>query len=184
MQSKFGKSSRYPHEIIKAGKNEIFEMLTSNISLTVQLLDEIRRDPKYVSLSHPYCISGLYITKRLVSQNASTSSSRCLGRTKQSVINKSQISSASSGFSTFLFHARLQWLVSLYQYNSYIEFISRSSDRTARYSLFLLPVLFIVFPFLLYRDGTAERWKRFGSRAEFWTAMYYIFLLSISLKYS
>ncbi|XP_018315393.1 N-acetylglucosamine-1-phosphotransferase subunits alpha/beta isoform X3 [Mycetomoellerius zeteki] len=46
MQSKFGKSSRYPHEIIKAGKNEIFEMLTSNISLTVQLLDEIRRDPK------------------------------------------------------------------------------------------------------------------------------------------
>ncbi|XP_018363916.1 PREDICTED: N-acetylglucosamine-1-phosphotransferase subunits alpha/beta isoform X1 [Trachymyrmex cornetzi] len=46
MQSKFGKSSRYPHEIIKAGKNEIFEMLTSNVSLTVQLLDEIRRDPK------------------------------------------------------------------------------------------------------------------------------------------
>jgi len=50
MQSKFGKSSRYPHEIIKAGKNEIFEMLTSNISLTVQLLDEIRKDPKYVIL--------------------------------------------------------------------------------------------------------------------------------------
>ncbi|XP_018057515.1 PREDICTED: N-acetylglucosamine-1-phosphotransferase subunits alpha/beta isoform X3 [Atta colombica] len=46
MQSKFGKSSRYPHEIIKTGKNEIFEMLTSNVSLTVQLLDEIRRDPK------------------------------------------------------------------------------------------------------------------------------------------
>lgn len=48
MQSKFGENSRYPHQIIKAGKNEIFEMLTSNISLTVQLLDEIRRDPKYV----------------------------------------------------------------------------------------------------------------------------------------
>ncbi|XP_011060693.1 PREDICTED: N-acetylglucosamine-1-phosphotransferase subunits alpha/beta isoform X2 [Acromyrmex echinatior] len=46
IQSKFGKSSRYPHEIIKTGKNEIFEMLTSNVSLTVQLLDEIRRDPK------------------------------------------------------------------------------------------------------------------------------------------
>ncbi|XP_077270789.1 N-acetylglucosamine-1-phosphate transferase subunits alpha and beta isoform X1 [Temnothorax americanus] len=46
MQLKFGKGSRYPHEIIKAGKNEIFEMLTSNVSLTVQLLDEIRRDPK------------------------------------------------------------------------------------------------------------------------------------------
>lgn len=46
MQMKFGKSSRYPHEIIKAGKNEIFEMLTSNVSLTVQLLDEIRREPK------------------------------------------------------------------------------------------------------------------------------------------
>lgn len=50
MQSKFGKSSRYPHEIIKAGKHEIFEMLTSNVSSTVQLLDEIRRDPKYVYL--------------------------------------------------------------------------------------------------------------------------------------
>lgn len=46
MQSKFGESSRYPHEIVKAGKNEIFEMLTSNVSSTVQLLDEIRRDPK------------------------------------------------------------------------------------------------------------------------------------------
>ncbi|XP_020291371.1 N-acetylglucosamine-1-phosphotransferase subunits alpha/beta isoform X2 [Pseudomyrmex gracilis] len=46
MRSKFGESSRYPHEIIKAGKNEIFEMLTSNVSLTVQLLDEIRKDPK------------------------------------------------------------------------------------------------------------------------------------------
>ncbi|XP_050452786.1 N-acetylglucosamine-1-phosphotransferase subunits alpha/beta isoform X2 [Cataglyphis hispanica] len=46
IQSKFGESSRYPHEIIKAGKNEIFEMLTSNVSLTVQLLDEIRRKPK------------------------------------------------------------------------------------------------------------------------------------------
>lgn len=48
MQSKFGESNRYPHEIIKAGKNEIFEMLTSNVSLTVQLLDEIRKDRKYV----------------------------------------------------------------------------------------------------------------------------------------
>ncbi|XP_012527636.1 N-acetylglucosamine-1-phosphotransferase subunits alpha/beta [Monomorium pharaonis] len=46
MQSKFGTSSRYSHEIIKAGKNEIFEMLTSNVSLTVQLLDEIRKEPK------------------------------------------------------------------------------------------------------------------------------------------
>lgn len=46
MLSRFGVSSRYPHEVIKAGKNEIFEMLTSNVSLTVQLLDEIRRDPK------------------------------------------------------------------------------------------------------------------------------------------
>lgn len=46
MQSKFGENSRYSHEIIKAGKNEIFEMLTSNVSLTVQLLDEIRRDSK------------------------------------------------------------------------------------------------------------------------------------------
>ncbi|XP_014476159.1 PREDICTED: N-acetylglucosamine-1-phosphotransferase subunits alpha/beta [Dinoponera quadriceps] len=46
MRSRFGVSSRYPHEVIKAGKNEIFEMLTSNVSLTVQLLDEIRRDPK------------------------------------------------------------------------------------------------------------------------------------------
>lgn len=49
MQSKFGENSRYPHEIIKTGKNEIFEMLTSNVSLTVQLLDEIRKSPKYVS---------------------------------------------------------------------------------------------------------------------------------------
>nr|XP_012153616.1 PREDICTED: N-acetylglucosamine-1-phosphotransferase subunits alpha/beta isoform X2 [Megachile rotundata] len=44
--AKFGEGKLYPHEIIKAGKNEIFEMLTSNVSLTVQLLDEIRRDPK------------------------------------------------------------------------------------------------------------------------------------------
>ncbi|XP_054001470.1 N-acetylglucosamine-1-phosphotransferase subunits alpha/beta [Hylaeus anthracinus] len=46
IQSRFGEKKFYPHEIIKAGKNEIFEMLTSNVSLTVQLLDEIRRDPK------------------------------------------------------------------------------------------------------------------------------------------
>nr|XP_031827521.1 N-acetylglucosamine-1-phosphotransferase subunits alpha/beta isoform X2 [Nomia melanderi] len=46
IEVKFGEKKRYPHEIIKAGKNEIFEMLTSNVSLTVQLLDEIRRDPK------------------------------------------------------------------------------------------------------------------------------------------
>ncbi|XP_043666200.1 N-acetylglucosamine-1-phosphotransferase subunits alpha/beta isoform X1 [Vespula pensylvanica] len=46
IKRKFGKSKRYKHEVIKAGKNEIFEMLTSNVSLTVQLLDEIRRDPK------------------------------------------------------------------------------------------------------------------------------------------
>lgn len=46
IEAKFGEEKLYPHEITKAGKNEIFEMLTSNISLTVQLLDEIRRDPK------------------------------------------------------------------------------------------------------------------------------------------
>ncbi|XP_012270546.1 N-acetylglucosamine-1-phosphotransferase subunits alpha/beta isoform X2 [Orussus abietinus] len=46
IQSRFGKCRRYQYEIIKAGKNEIFEMLISNISLTVQLLDEIRREPK------------------------------------------------------------------------------------------------------------------------------------------
>lgn len=46
VKTKFGEEKLYQHEIIKAGKNEIFEMLTSNISLTVQLLDEIRRDPK------------------------------------------------------------------------------------------------------------------------------------------
>ncbi|XP_015586820.1 N-acetylglucosamine-1-phosphotransferase subunits alpha/beta [Cephus cinctus] len=46
LNAKFGKNRRYKYEIIKAGRNEIFEMLTSNVSLTVQLLDEIRRDPK------------------------------------------------------------------------------------------------------------------------------------------
>ncbi|KZC05291.1 N-acetylglucosamine-1-phosphotransferase subunits alpha/beta [Dufourea novaeangliae] len=46
IEVKFGERKHYPHEVIKAGKNEIFEMLTSNVSLTVQLLDEIRRDPK------------------------------------------------------------------------------------------------------------------------------------------
>ncbi|XP_076548171.1 N-acetylglucosamine-1-phosphate transferase subunits alpha and beta isoform X1 [Osmia lignaria lignaria] len=46
IEARFGEGKLYPHEIIKAGKNEIFEMLTSNVSLTVQLLDEIRRDPK------------------------------------------------------------------------------------------------------------------------------------------
>lgn len=43
---KFGEISKYHHEIIKAGKNEIFEMLTSNVSHTVQILDNIRRQPK------------------------------------------------------------------------------------------------------------------------------------------
>ncbi|XP_076248426.1 N-acetylglucosamine-1-phosphate transferase subunits alpha and beta isoform X2 [Calliopsis andreniformis] len=46
IRTKFGEKKLYSHEIIKAGKNEIFEMLTSNVSLTVQLLDEIRREPK------------------------------------------------------------------------------------------------------------------------------------------
>ncbi|XP_043262661.1 N-acetylglucosamine-1-phosphotransferase subunits alpha/beta isoform X1 [Colletes gigas] len=46
IEARFGEKKLYPHEIIRAGKNEIFEMLTSNVSLTVQLLDEIRRDPK------------------------------------------------------------------------------------------------------------------------------------------
>lgn len=56
MSLKFGEKSQYPHEIIKAGKNEIFEMLTSNVSLTVQLLDEIRKDPKYVLYTYTYNI--------------------------------------------------------------------------------------------------------------------------------
>ncbi|XP_043273612.1 N-acetylglucosamine-1-phosphotransferase subunits alpha/beta [Venturia canescens] len=43
---KFSDRRRYSHEIVKAIKNEIFEMLTSNISATVQILDEIRREPK------------------------------------------------------------------------------------------------------------------------------------------
>ncbi|KAK0167264.1 hypothetical protein PV327_004686 [Microctonus hyperodae] len=46
LQDEFGESDRYHHEIVKAGKNEIFEMLTSNVSQTVQLLDEIRRESK------------------------------------------------------------------------------------------------------------------------------------------
>lgn len=46
LEAKFGEIKRYNHEIVKAGKNEIFEMLTSNISMTVQILDEIRREPK------------------------------------------------------------------------------------------------------------------------------------------
>ncbi|XP_033222982.1 N-acetylglucosamine-1-phosphotransferase subunits alpha/beta [Belonocnema kinseyi] len=46
LQAKFGEQKRYKHEVVKAGKNEIFEMLTSNISMTVQILDEIRREPK------------------------------------------------------------------------------------------------------------------------------------------
>ncbi|XP_017890690.1 N-acetylglucosamine-1-phosphotransferase subunits alpha/beta [Ceratina calcarata] len=46
IETKFGEGKLYPHEVIKAGKNEVFEMLTSNVSLTVQILDEIRRDPK------------------------------------------------------------------------------------------------------------------------------------------
>lgn len=46
IQNQFGVENRYHHEIVKAGKNEIFDMLTSNVSQTVQLLDEIRREPK------------------------------------------------------------------------------------------------------------------------------------------
>ncbi|KAH0550458.1 N-acetylglucosamine-1-phosphotransferase subunits alpha/beta [Cotesia glomerata] len=46
IKSQFGEKNRYQHEILKAGRNEIFEMLTSNVSQTVQLLDEIRREPK------------------------------------------------------------------------------------------------------------------------------------------
>ncbi|XP_011302956.1 N-acetylglucosamine-1-phosphotransferase subunits alpha/beta [Fopius arisanus] len=46
LRNQFGVRKRYQHEILKAGKNEIFEMLTSNVSLTVQILDEIRQEPK------------------------------------------------------------------------------------------------------------------------------------------
>ncbi|XP_011495372.1 PREDICTED: N-acetylglucosamine-1-phosphotransferase subunits alpha/beta [Ceratosolen solmsi marchali] len=46
MRFKFGKHGKYPHKVIEAGKDEIFEMLTSNISTTVKLLDEIRSNPK------------------------------------------------------------------------------------------------------------------------------------------
>ncbi|XP_031784981.1 N-acetylglucosamine-1-phosphotransferase subunits alpha/beta [Nasonia vitripennis] len=46
IRSKFGRLDKYPHKIIEAGKDEIFEMLTSNVSTTVRLLDEIRSDPK------------------------------------------------------------------------------------------------------------------------------------------
>ncbi|XP_066593721.1 N-acetylglucosamine-1-phosphotransferase subunits alpha/beta isoform X2 [Prorops nasuta] len=51
IHDKFGERKRYQHEIKKAGKIEIFEMLTSNVSLTVQLLDEIRRDPNLYTFS-------------------------------------------------------------------------------------------------------------------------------------
>ncbi|XP_015117764.1 N-acetylglucosamine-1-phosphotransferase subunits alpha/beta [Diachasma alloeum] len=46
LRNQFGVKQRYQHEILKAGKNEIFEMLTSNVSMTVQILDEIRQEPK------------------------------------------------------------------------------------------------------------------------------------------
>jgi len=62
MRSKFGENSQYPHEIIKAGKNEIFEMLTSNVSLTVQLLDEIRKSPKYVYLAAIHDLAVMYFS--------------------------------------------------------------------------------------------------------------------------
>ncbi|KAL7290119.1 hypothetical protein TKK_0015840 [Trichogramma kaykai] len=43
---KFGKLQKYQHKIIEAGKNEIFEMLTSNVTTTVRILDKIRSEPK------------------------------------------------------------------------------------------------------------------------------------------
>ncbi|KAJ8668162.1 hypothetical protein QAD02_009825 [Eretmocerus hayati] len=46
VQPKFGRLEKYSHKIVEAGKNEIFEMLTSNVTTTVRLLDGIRRDPK------------------------------------------------------------------------------------------------------------------------------------------
>lgn len=51
IHAKFGVHEKYPHKIIEAGKDDIFEMLTSNVSTTVRILDEIRSDPKYVTHS-------------------------------------------------------------------------------------------------------------------------------------
>ncbi|XP_012264034.2 N-acetylglucosamine-1-phosphotransferase subunits alpha/beta isoform X2 [Athalia rosae] len=43
---KFSKRKRYKHEYFKGDRSEVFRMLTSNVSLTVQLLDELRKEPK------------------------------------------------------------------------------------------------------------------------------------------
>lgn len=46
LNAKFGKRKRYKHEYFKGDRSEVFKMLTSNVSLTVQLLDELRKEPK------------------------------------------------------------------------------------------------------------------------------------------
>ncbi|XP_058800867.1 N-acetylglucosamine-1-phosphotransferase subunits alpha/beta [Phymastichus coffea] len=46
IRAKFGKVAQYSHRVLDAGKDETFEMLTSNVSTTVRILDEIRSDPK------------------------------------------------------------------------------------------------------------------------------------------
>ncbi|XP_015515285.2 N-acetylglucosamine-1-phosphotransferase subunits alpha/beta isoform X1 [Neodiprion lecontei] len=44
--AKFGTRKRYKHEHFKGDRSEVFKMLTSNISVTVQFLDELRKEPK------------------------------------------------------------------------------------------------------------------------------------------
>lgn len=46
IRSKFGYAGKYPYKIVDATKDTYFEMLTSNISSTVRLLDEIRKEPR------------------------------------------------------------------------------------------------------------------------------------------
>lgn len=46
LDNKYGKKKRYKYEYFKGDRSEVFKMLTSNVSLTVQLLDELRKEPK------------------------------------------------------------------------------------------------------------------------------------------
>ncbi|XP_014209728.1 N-acetylglucosamine-1-phosphotransferase subunits alpha/beta [Copidosoma floridanum] len=46
IRSKFGQRNKYLHKVINAGKDETFEMLTSNVSTTVKVFDRIRSNPK------------------------------------------------------------------------------------------------------------------------------------------
>ncbi|XP_046742715.1 N-acetylglucosamine-1-phosphotransferase subunits alpha/beta isoform X2 [Diprion similis] len=46
LHAKFGTRKRYKHEHFKGDRSEVFKMLTSNISVTVQFLDELRKEPK------------------------------------------------------------------------------------------------------------------------------------------